>query len=91
MNKDSSRSNLFIKMSCSKHHEQELTFSHNLSEIGADSAYEVDFKISVHQCSRCKAELSDLKWAINTLLEATNEQKIGALKIAEEAIKPKQI
>lgn len=60
MHKDAMRSKLEVKFFCSKHTENELTFSTE-SRIGASSAYEINAKILIHPCSRCERELEVIR------------------------------
>lgn len=68
MHKDALRDKMDVKFYCSKHPENELTFSSDLSKIGANSAYEVNVKIVIHPCSRCLQEVERIEDAVNVLL-----------------------
>lgn len=66
---DSSRNKLGFALFCSKHPKQRLNMSHDLSEVGADSAYDVNIRIVVHPCRECTWEMNNIKGAIRTLKE----------------------
>lgn len=74
MHKDSLRDKMDVKFYCSKHPENELTFSSDLSRIGANSAYEVNVKIVIHPCSRCLHEVERIENAVNVLLSVKNDR-----------------
>ena len=71
MHDDSIRSKLEVKFYCSKHTENELNFSTS-SKIGASSAYEINAKILVHPCSRCRQEFERIENAVKVLMSAAN-------------------
>jgi hypothetical protein len=72
MNKDSMRNKMDVKFYCSKHPENELNFSSDLSKVGASSAYEVNVKIVIHPCSRCQQEVERIENAVGVLLSVRN-------------------
>lgn len=74
MHKDALRDKMDVKFYCSKHPKEELTFSSDLSKIGANSAYEVNVKIVIHPCSRCLQEVERIENAVNVLLSVKNDR-----------------
>ena len=72
MHEDSTRNKLDLEMYCSKHPKQRLNFSAKLSEIGANSAYELNVKIVVHPCEQCKMEVDNIRKAIDTIFSFKN-------------------
>lgn len=74
MHKDALRNKMDVKFYCSKHPENELTFSSDLSRVGANSAYEVNIGIAIHPCSRCLQEVELIKNAVNVLLSVKNDR-----------------
>ena len=71
MHEDEMRSKLEVKFYCSKHIENELTFSTD-SKIGASSAYEINAKILIHPCSRCRQEFERIENAAKVLMSVGN-------------------
>jgi len=69
---DNHRNKMDVKFYCSKHPENELNLSSELSRVGASSAYEVNVKIVVHPCSKCQQEVDRIKNAIGVLMSAKN-------------------
>jgi hypothetical protein len=67
--KDISRNKLEFELYCSKHPKTRLTISHDLSRIGANSAYEVNLNISVHPCMECAQEFNHLEYIIKSIKE----------------------
>jgi hypothetical protein len=72
MHKDALRNKMDVKFYCSKHPENELTFSTDLTKVGASSAYEVNVKIVIHPCSRCRQEVERIENAVDVLLSVKN-------------------
>jgi hypothetical protein len=72
--KDDFRNKMDVKFYCSKHPENELTFSTDLSKIGASSAYEVNVKIVIHPCHRCRHEIELIENAVSVLLSVKNDR-----------------
>jgi hypothetical protein len=70
--KDDLRNKMDVKFYCSKHPENELTFSTDLSKVGASSAYEVNVKIVIHPCHRCRHEVERIENAVSVLLSVKN-------------------
>ena len=68
MHKDAMRNKMDMKFYCSKHPRNELTFSSDLSNIGANSAYDVNLKIVIHPCSECLREMQKIENAVNVLM-----------------------
>jgi hypothetical protein len=64
---DSSRNKIDIALFCSKHPNTKLRISHDKSRVGADSAYEVNLKMSVHPCDDCQHELNEIKYAVRVI------------------------
>lgn len=74
MHQDSMRNKMDVKFYCSKHPENELTFSSDLSKVGASSAYEVNVKIVIPPCSRCQQEVERIENAVGVLLSVKNSR-----------------
>ena len=72
MHEDALRNKMDVKFYCSKHPENELYSSSGLSEVGANSAYEVNVKIVIHPCGRCLQEVERIENAVNVLLSVKN-------------------
>ena len=72
MDKDSMRNKMDVKFYCAKHPETELNFSSDLSKVGASSAYEVNIKIVIHPCVRCRQEVERIEDAVDVLLSVKN-------------------
>jgi hypothetical protein len=70
MEKDALRNKMDVKFYCSKHPRNELTFSTDLTKVGASSAYEVNVKLVIHPCSRCRQELERMQKAVDVLLSS---------------------
>jgi hypothetical protein len=70
MNKDSQRSKMDVKFYCSKHPENELTFSSDLSKVGANSMLEMNVKIVIHPCGKCQREFDNVKNAVSVLISS---------------------
>jgi hypothetical protein len=70
---DSTRNNMDVKLYCSKHPDTVLNFSHDLSKIGASSAYCINVKIVVHPCERCLQELERIENAVGVLFNLKNK------------------
>lgn len=73
MDRDSDRSKMVVRFYCSKHPDTELTFDTN-SEQRSSSAYELDMRIRVHPCVKCKQERESIIRAIKTLNELQEEE-----------------
>jgi hypothetical protein len=67
---DNLRNKLDFAMYCSKHPNEKLTFSTELSNIKSNSAYELNLKIVVHPCNACQRETEKITDAVNVLLAA---------------------
>ncbi len=74
MDNDISRKKLEFKMFCSKHPNNELTFSLD-SRLRASSAHVVNAEILIHPCSQCRMETARLKDAAKLLMSAANEEQ----------------
>jgi hypothetical protein len=72
MYKDTMRSKMELKFYCSKHPENELTFSTDFSKVGANSAYEVNVKMAIHPCSICLHQIEKIENAVDVLLSVKN-------------------
>lgn len=70
LSRDSSRKKMDVVFYCTKHPNQELAFNHQSSQIGASSAYEINFKISIYPCEECQREINRIKGAIDILLKS---------------------
>ena len=79
MQHDTMRSKLEVKFYCSIHTENELNFSTS-SKIGASSAYEINAKILVHPCSRCRQEAEKIENAARVLMSVGKMQPPSEIK-----------
>lgn len=68
MDRDSSRNQMITKFYCAKHKGVELTFSSELSNIGANSAYEINPNIYVNPCRKCLEEIEQVSKAVGVLI-----------------------
>jgi hypothetical protein len=73
MEQDAMRSKLDVKMYCAKHPDTELKFSPD-SKVGANSAYEINIKVLIHPCEKCKHELEKLKNAMRTIRDIDKDK-----------------
>ena len=69
MSKDDFRNRLEVKLYCSKHPNQELTFS-TTSQIGAKSAYEINAKIFTNPCVMCEHEFERFNDAVEIVIHS---------------------
>lgn len=72
MHQDSTRNKLEVKMYCSKHPKEELNFSPD-SNVGANSAYEINVRILVHPCIQCENKFNNIKNSVRTLLTVSGD------------------
>ena len=75
MHTDALRTKLDVKFYCSKHPNNELNFSSNLSKIGANSAFEINAKITIHPCSMCRSEKEKIEDAVKLLMTVANTER----------------
>lgn len=70
------RNEFKIKLLCETHGtELQLSEGNYDKKVGANSAFEQNFTISVVPCSDCLSEYHSLKWAIKNSINETKELK----------------
>lgn len=67
MDLNSTRNQMLIQLVCDKHPDVKLNMNHKKSRIGANSAYQINPKISVEQCRMCRQEYETLVRSIQNL------------------------